>query len=48
MDATSMQAAIASIGRAPRQRTTLYGTPQRGMERADAAVNAAWAAPARR
>ena len=29
MDAAAMQAAIASIGRTPRQRTTLYGTPQR-------------------
>jgi FO synthase len=27
MDAVAMEAAIASIGRAPRQRTTLYGTP---------------------
>jgi FO synthase len=29
MDAAAMQATIASVGRTPRQRTTLYGTPQR-------------------
>jgi FO synthase len=29
LDAASMQAAIRSIGREPRERTTLYGTPRR-------------------
>ncbi len=40
MDATAMQAAIRSIGRAPRERTTLYGTPRRALPAAAATVAA--------
>ena len=40
MDAASMQAAIRSIGREPRERTTLYGTPRREPGSAGATVAA--------
>jgi FO synthase len=45
MDAAAMQAAIRSIGREPRERTTLYGTPRKAPQDAGAPVTAAWGAP---
>ena len=41
MDAASMQAAIRSVSREPRERTTLYGTPRRAPGDALIAVGAA-------
>ncbi len=46
LDAAGMQAAIRSIGRQPRERTTLYGTPPPRDEGAESTRQAAASAPA--